>query len=72
MKSGNIRRGHMFGIGLCAYHHRRHCFEGLSSASMRNRYGPSLMDGSHRFHAAFGSDEELLQRQKNWLGEGHE
>lgn len=67
MKSGNIRRGHMFGIGLCKYHHCGHPLEGTTPAGMRLAYGPSLMDGSHRFHAAFGTDDELLDRQRRYL-----
>lgn len=68
MKSGNIRRGHMFGVGLDTWHHRGHPLPGYTAKQMREQYGPSLMDGGKAFTAAFGSDEELLQRQKNWLG----
>jgi hypothetical protein len=34
---------------------------------MRDHYGPSLADGSKPFHAAFGSDAELLARQNEYL-----
>lgn len=72
MKSGNIRRGHMFGVGLCAYHHRGHPIDCLNSRQMRGFFGPSLMDGGKKFAAVFGTDEELLQRENDWLGEGND
>lgn len=68
MKSGNIRRGHMFGIGLCAYHHRGHPLQGYTPKSMRLFFGPSLMDGSRAFHDYFGPDGELLILQREILG----
>lgn len=71
MKSGNIRRGHIFGVGLCTWHHRRYPFEGTTCKGMVVLFGPSLLDGGKAFAAAFGTDEELLQRQNDWLGEGN-
>lgn len=68
MKSGNIRRGHMYGVGLCAYHHRGYPIEGVTQSQMREMYGPSLMDGGKRFAARFGSDDELLQKQREHIG----
>lgn len=62
-KSGNIRRGHMYGYALCTWHHRRHPREGVSMAGMRERYGPSLMDGSRLFHETYGTDDELIEQQ---------
>lgn len=66
--SGGRRRGHFFGIGLCAYHHRGVPDWGCSPAEMRETYGPSLMDGSRLFHEAYGDDESLLARQDALLG----
>lgn len=60
MKSGNIRRGHMYGIGLCVWHHRGHPSEGYRDTEMRAYFGVSLMDGSRAFHQAYGTDDELL------------
>jgi len=68
MKSGNLRRGHAFGIGLCPYHHRGVPDYGLRSADMRKLAGPSLMDGGKTFAAAYGTDDELLALQKRILG----
>lgn len=68
MLSGGRRRGHAYGIALCAFHHRGHPLPGMTSGEMRTRYGPSLMDGSRLFHAAFGDDESLLAQQNALLG----
>lgn len=70
MKSGNIRRGHEYGIALCVWHHRGHPLPGLNSRQMRELFGPSLMDGSRLFHETYGNDDELLAKQNEWLG-GH-
>lgn len=58
--SGNRRRGHMFTIPLCAWHHRASHGPLWSKRYAREVLGPSLADGSKPFHAAYGSDEELL------------
>lgn len=68
--SGNRRRGHMFTVGLCSYHHRG--FEGKATLSARGLeiVGPSLADGSKPFHAAFfGTDDAMLEYQNRLLGE---
>lgn len=72
LKSGNIRRGHMFGVGLCTWHHRRYPFEGMTCKQMVILFGPSLLDGGKAFAGVFGNDEELLERQNQLLGEGDE
>lgn len=69
IKSGNIRRGHDYTIGLCGWHHRQIVDWAHTHADMREAYGPSLMDGSRKFREAFGSDDELLERQNKWLAE---
>lgn len=61
-KSGNIRRGHMFGYALCKWHHAAHPMLGTHNLT-RHRYGPSLMDGGKLFHEAFGTDQELIDLQ---------
>lgn len=66
-KSGNIRRGHAFGVGLCAYHHRGHPRDGYRSTEMRAYFGPSLMDGGKAFREAYGSDDELMALQDEIL-----
>lgn len=72
LKSGNIRRGHMFGVGLCTWHHRRYPFEAMTCKQMVILFGPSLLDGGKAFAGVFGNDEELLERQNQLLGEGDE
>lgn len=62
-KSGNIRRGHLFGYALCAWHHRAVPNDGFTPIEMRHVFGPSLMDGSKRFHETYGSDDNLIDRQ---------
>lgn len=67
--SGNKRRGHMFTIGLCPWHHRSVRVSSISEAVMTEKFGPSLANGSKPFHAAFGSDDELLAYQNRLLEE---
>ncbi|WP_295516259.1 Ref family recombination enhancement nuclease [uncultured Stenotrophomonas sp.] len=62
-KSGNLRRGHAFGYALCKWHHMRYPMEGNTFATMRQIYGPSLLDGSRTFHETYGSDDELIDQQ---------
>lgn len=68
--SGGRRRGHMFGVGLCPWHHRGLVGFGCTHDEMRSHYGPSLAEGSKPFHAMFGSDEDLIARQDQMLGLG--
>lgn len=68
--SGNRRRGHMFTIPLCAWHHRG--IPGARSAfpdtpALLRCFGPSLARSSKAFHAAFGTDDELLERTNKLL-----
>lgn len=65
--SGGVRIGHLATIGLCAWHHRAVPELGYP-ATMRELFGPSLMDGSKLFRAAYGADAELLALQKQVLG----
>lgn len=69
--SGNRRRGHMFTVGLCSYHHRA-TLDGYprDSKALVERLGPSLAGGSKPFHAAFfGTDDAMLEYQNRLLGE---
>lgn len=68
--SGGRRRGHMFGVGLCGWHHRGLVGFGCTHEEMRAHYGPSLAEGSKPFHATFGSDDQLIARQDQMLGLG--
>lgn len=67
--SGNKRRGHMFTISLCQWHHRG-VTDGLDASSMEILFGPSLAKGSKPFHFWFGTDEELLATQNRLLAHG--
>ena len=69
--SGNKRRGHMFTISLCPWHHRG------SITGMQLQVhevliwmisaGCALAHGSKPFHAQFGTDKELLDMQNGFL-----
>jgi hypothetical protein len=65
-KSGNIRVGHHAGIGICLWHHSGNQAmppDGWTHNRLRDRYGPSLNDGSTLFHETYGSDQELQELQ---------
>ncbi len=62
-KSGNIRRGHAFGFGMCGWHHERKPLPGRSFKWMTRVYGHSLKEGSRTFHEIYGSDDELIDQQ---------
>jgi hypothetical protein len=64
LKSGNIRRGHEFTIGLCPWHHRACPIQFIESWY---QMGPSLANGSRTFHEHYGSDDHLLQLQNERL-----
>lgn len=66
-KSGNVRRGHMFGFNACQWHHRRIPGEGWTFKAMREHFGPSLLDGSKLFAATYGSDDDLIALQTEIL-----
>lgn len=67
--SGGIRIGHLATIGLCVWHHRgMPIMDGHGADVCRKVFGPSLMDGSKLFRDAYGTDDELLQMQKEVLG----
>lgn len=70
-KSGNRRRGHRFGYALCIWHHRGHPLRDWTAAWTRKVYGPSLMDGSALFHRVYGTDDELIELQDEWLEREH-
>jgi RecA-dependent nuclease len=61
-KSGNIRRGHMFGFALCPWHHRAVPGDDGPRAMLK-MYGPSLAHGSRTFREFYGSDDELIDLQ---------
>jgi hypothetical protein len=60
--SGNRRRGHLFVIPLCAWHHRGEPIDGWRASDMERTFGPSLARSSKRFHTRYGTDNELLDR----------
>lgn len=66
--SGGRRIGHLATIGLCLFHHRGVPHPHYSASMTREIFGPSLMDGSKLFRAAYGTDAELLALQKQVLG----
>ncbi len=66
--SGGIRRGHLFTVGLCAWHHRgRALVYAHDLAWHRATLGPALSEGSVPFRAAFGDDDILYAVQARLL-----
>ncbi len=67
--SGNKRRGHLYSVPLCEWHHRGtdSSFSEKFVPAMTRNFGPSLARSSKAFHAAFGSDDELLARTNSLL-----
>lgn len=65
--SGNKRRGHMFTIPLCPWHHRGYCHMGIEL--MTKFWGPSLAHGSKKFRERFGTDDELLAKVNALIAE---
>lgn len=66
--SGGIRRGHLFTVGLCMWHHRARIFvTGWDHAAHRKNLGPTLEQEANAFHALFGSDDALLDSQNRLL-----
>lgn len=57
---GNRRLGHAYTLPLCAWTHRGVPPNHWTIQAARDFFGPSLAHGSKPFHAAFGSDQELL------------
>ncbi|MEF2156411.1 Ref family recombination enhancement nuclease [Luteimonas sp. FXH3W] len=66
--SGGLRISHDATVGECQWHHRRIPNDGWSFDSMREMYGPSRLCSPREFHAAFGTDKELLEVQNEMLG----
>lgn len=64
--SGNKRRGHLFTIPLCPWHHRGDA-GGWGVKWMEANMGPSLARTSRKFRAVYGTDDELLERTNKLL-----
>lgn len=69
-KSGNIRRGHLYGFASCNWHHQGLTIDrpGWGRADFERVYGPSKHYGVVPFHKAFGTDDELIAYQRAHLG----
>ena len=65
--SGNRRRGHMYTVPLCRWHHVGDPSNGLSATTMSAIHGPALARQSRLFHQHFGTDTELLARTNSLL-----
>lgn len=64
-RHGQKRRGHLFSIGLCPYHHRGH------QQDREPLYlGPSYALQPKKFRERFGQDDELLEKQNRLLETG--
>jgi hypothetical protein len=74
LKSGNVRRGHQFTVGLCPWHHMAAPFAFHTHAECRIAYGPSLAEGVKPFREYIrtlgigdGSDDAMLEHQNTLL-----
>ena len=70
LTSGGRRKGHMFTIPLCPWHHRGVCNNGLTPEYMTSIMGPSFAHSRKDFEKTFGSEEYLLEETNKWLGSG--
>ena len=70
-KSGNIRRGHMFGFALCVWHHRGMRPDGVPPWQMHEVFGPNLMNGGKKFTETYGTDDELITLQTKYIETGY-
>ena len=70
-KSGNLRRGHLFGWAMCKWHHERIPPDGWTHEQAQNRWGTSLKDGSRLFRETYGDDDSLIEAQAFVLEHGH-
>lgn len=61
------RKHHDRTIGLCLFHHQGRPMYDYTMDQCRDYFGPSLFHESKAFHAEFGSDDELLDRQNRIL-----
>lgn len=61
------KKRHDLTCGLCQWHHMGRPMFNLPLATLRIKFGPSLAEGSKPFHAAFGSNASLLERQNEML-----
>ena len=68
-KLGNLRIGHVYGWASCNWHHQGLVIdrEGWTHAQWREKYGPSLAEGTGPFHEMFGSQEALMVLQLSRL-----
>lgn len=70
-KSGNKRRGHEYGAGLCHWHHQAKFFpaDARSTSYTENAkvYGPSLEREPAKFRDTYGDDAFLLEFQNRLL-----
>jgi hypothetical protein len=64
---GGQRRGHLFTIGLCAWHHRGVLRYGYCRQGMDEEFGPSLAHGTRPFRERWGTDEQLLAMQNRLI-----
>lgn len=65
--SGNKRRGHLHGYGNCLWHHRGEPWLTGKAKTTREILGPSLKLESKAYHARFGSEDDLIQCQRELI-----
>ena len=66
-KAGQKRRGDLYTIGLCPWHHVGEPVRDWTGPECREILGPSLKLESRAFRAEFGSDDELLAEENRLI-----
>lgn len=65
----NGKKHHDQTIGCCLWHHQGRPMYEMTEKQCRDYFGPSLFHEKKAFHAAFGSNAELLERQNRILAD---
>jgi len=66
-KHGQKRRGHVFTIGLCGWHHQGERPPGMNEREGRKAYGPSFKLHARAFRQVYGHDDVLLTHQNTLI-----
>lgn len=67
-KDGGQQIAHWVGYALGQWHHQGKCRPGVKREEMLARYDVNLADNQRGFHARFGSDQALMNGQRDRIG----
>lgn len=66
-KAGQARRGDMYSLGMCPWHHVGEPIGTMTAQQCRRCLGPSLKHESVAFRQMFGTDDQLLEEQNRLI-----